>query len=517
MAQYLDKAGLQKLWTAIGEKLDSYQPKFDDGTATIASIANDIVTLKAGIAQTKGTIGNSTAADITLNKVAHTGKAADVSVAPITGVTGTTAQAALADIYSQLKGVKETAESWKDKVVSGGRLVKGTLSEDGTWSTEGTKQYLELDIANSEDQVHIDVDALLDNVVYTGKNVVLNDYTKGSSKDDITSKDTVNTAFAKLENRVNDVISAGGEPNKIDTVQVNGDNLTPDANKIVNVTVTTGTTNGNIAVNGKDVAVKGLGSAAYTASSAYDAAGAASAVLGKTGDAATANTVYGAKKAAADALTAAQASLQNVTTTASTDTIADGGVVVIKGEKDGTDVKLTTAKLPTFPTSLPTSDDFKVIVGASANAVANAAASKDPFINLVKNGSVVNSHQIAGDANVTVASDASGKITISHKTGGQTLSGSVATVAASDTAAAGIKITKTLSASNDGVAASSSDATILGSKAGTGASGATSNYGAISITNSGSTVTVSTTATSDSALDMSSVQDLATFETWIKA
>lgn len=37
--------------------------------------------------------------------------------------------------------------------------------------------------------------------------------------------------------------------------------------------ITTGSTNGSIAVKGTDVAVKGLGSAAYTASTAYDAAG----------------------------------------------------------------------------------------------------------------------------------------------------------------------------------------------------------------------------------------------------
>lgn len=39
--------------------------------------------------------------------------------------------------------------------------------------------------------------------------------------------------------------------------------------------IVTGTTNGSIAVGGTDVAVKGLGSAAYTASSAYDPAGTA--------------------------------------------------------------------------------------------------------------------------------------------------------------------------------------------------------------------------------------------------
>jgi hypothetical protein len=61
--------------------------------------------------------------------------------------------------------------------------------------------------------------------------------------------------------------------------------------------ITTGSGNGTISVDGTDVSVKGLGSAAYTASTAYDKAGAASAVLGSSNDASTANTVYGAKAA----------------------------------------------------------------------------------------------------------------------------------------------------------------------------------------------------------------------------
>lgn len=47
----------------------------------------------------------------------------------------------------------------------------------------------------------------------------------------------------------------------------------------------------------------------------YDAAGAAAAVLGKEADASTANTVYGAKKAAAEALAAAQAANDKATNT----------------------------------------------------------------------------------------------------------------------------------------------------------------------------------------------------------
>lgn len=71
--------------------------------------------------------------------------------------------------------------------------------------------------------------------------------------------------------------------------------------------ITTGSANGTIAVGGDDVEVKGLGSAAYTESSAYDASGAAADVLGSDADAAGAATVYGANKAAAAAQAKADA------------------------------------------------------------------------------------------------------------------------------------------------------------------------------------------------------------------
>ena len=73
-------------------------------------------------------------------------------------------------------------------------------------------------------------------------------------------------------------INPDAEPNVIDTVKVNGAALTPDGNKAVDVTVVTGSANGTVKVNGSDVAVKGLGSAAFTNSTAYDAAGSAADV-----------------------------------------------------------------------------------------------------------------------------------------------------------------------------------------------------------------------------------------------
>ncbi|MBO7052821.1 MAG: hypothetical protein J6W27_00065 [Alphaproteobacteria bacterium] len=52
-------------------------------------------------------------------------------------------------------------------------------------------------------------------------------------------------------------------------VKVNGSELTPDANGKVNVTVAEGATDGTVAVNGTDVAVHGLGSAAYEDTDAF--------------------------------------------------------------------------------------------------------------------------------------------------------------------------------------------------------------------------------------------------------
>lgn len=81
---------------------------------------------------------------------------------------------------------------------------------------------------------------------------------KGLSTNDYTTAD---------KNKLSGVAS-GAQVNVIETVKVNNTALTPSS-KAVNITVATGSANGTLAVNGSDVAVKGLGSAAYTDSTAY--------------------------------------------------------------------------------------------------------------------------------------------------------------------------------------------------------------------------------------------------------
>lgn len=70
--------------------------------------------------------------------------------------------------------------------------------------------------------------------------------------------------------------------------------------------------------------------------------------------------------------------------------------------------RMTMPAAPTF-----TNWQAKNIVGASATAVANAATTNTTtFLNLIENGAVRSSHQITGAGKVSVAADATGKITI---------------------------------------------------------------------------------------------------------
>lgn len=71
-------------------------------------------------------------------------------------------------------------------------------------------------------------------------------------------------SLTALEDRVDDLVTAGGEPNVLEGVKVNGVALAI-ANKMVDVLIASGTANGAIAVNGKDVMVKGLAALAYKA------------------------------------------------------------------------------------------------------------------------------------------------------------------------------------------------------------------------------------------------------------
>lgn len=70
--------------------------------------------------------------------------------------------------------------------------------------------------------------------------------------------------LAKRDARIDDIVTAGGEPNVLTGIKVNGTALVI-AEKMVDILIASGSANGTIAVNGVDVAVKGLAALAYKA------------------------------------------------------------------------------------------------------------------------------------------------------------------------------------------------------------------------------------------------------------
>lgn len=74
----------------------------------------------------------------------------------------------------------------------------------------------------------------------------------------------VKTDYDALSARVDNLVTAGGEPNVLVGVKVNGIALSI-ANKMVDILIASGATNGTISVAGVDIAVKGLAALAYKA------------------------------------------------------------------------------------------------------------------------------------------------------------------------------------------------------------------------------------------------------------
>ena len=76
------------------------------------------------------------------------------------------------------------------------------------------------------------------------------------------SSDALQKDLTALSERVNDLVTAGGEPNKLEGIKVNGALLTL-TDKIADILIQESTANGNISVNNVDVPIHGLAALAY--------------------------------------------------------------------------------------------------------------------------------------------------------------------------------------------------------------------------------------------------------------
>lgn len=72
----------------------------------------------------------------------------------------------------------------------------------------------------------------------------------------------VDAKVAGLTTKVNDLVTAGGEPNKLEGIKING-TLLALTDKIADILIAEGKTNGTISANGVDIPVHGLAALAY--------------------------------------------------------------------------------------------------------------------------------------------------------------------------------------------------------------------------------------------------------------
>ena len=187
----------------------------------------------------------------------------------------TTTTAGMAKSYTLKQGENTigTIDIPKDMVVKSGEVV---VNPEG--QTEGT--YIVLTLANAtEDKIYVNVGTLVD--IYKAKanatqiQLAIDSSTREISATvvagSITSTELADAAVVTAKIADGNVTKA-----KLSTeVQATLDKADSALQK---TDIITGTANGTISVKGEDVEVKGLGSAAYTDSGAYDAAGSAKAV-----------------------------------------------------------------------------------------------------------------------------------------------------------------------------------------------------------------------------------------------
>lgn len=187
---------------------------------------------------------------VTLEKAAGTGNAAQTYT------------------LKQGKVVVGTIDIPKDMVVE-----SGTVATNPAGQPQGT--YLVLTLANAtSDKIYINVGKLVD--IYTAKqNATKVQLTIDSLTREI-SADIKAGSIASTDLATNSVITTKIADKNVTLAKL-ADSVQASLTKADGAvqSVTTGTTNGNITVDGVQVPVRGLGSAAYVATTAFDPAGSA--------------------------------------------------------------------------------------------------------------------------------------------------------------------------------------------------------------------------------------------------
>ena len=294
----------------------------------ISSINSALDTLKGGVADDGSIlkmINDVTGALADLTTTSKASLVAAINELKVAIGTGGTASVVTVDTTTTTEGMAKTytikqgettvgtIDIPKDMVVSSAEIVNADAE-----GTQGT--FIKMVIANSEDVLYINVGTLVD--IYKAE--------ASAAQIQLTIDQTTNTISAEIVDGSVDTDALAD--NAVTSAKIADDNVITSKILDKNVTkakladdvqtslgkadsaiqaIAEGTTDGTVAVDGKDVAVHGLGSAAYTDTSAYDAAGSANSVkttlLGNAEtDTADSATIAGVKKYADKAASDAQ-------------------------------------------------------------------------------------------------------------------------------------------------------------------------------------------------------------------
>ena len=243
-----------------------------DGSATIASEANSVVTLKAGITETNGVVSNNSGSDIVLAKVAKTGKAEDVETTAITKQGSEEIIVPAGNVQDSLQYIaRELDAAVAGSVASfGGETGAITVGNGLKMTDKEVSANVNGYIVNNAGTGNkaLDIDSTKVDGNYTVENTT-NLATVGTVKTAIEGLDVSNiTGFGKGKTLATLTETDGKVAATFQDIEITHTQVSDWSSNIGVQSVTTGTANGTIGVstNGgaaADVAVKGLQTAAY--------------------------------------------------------------------------------------------------------------------------------------------------------------------------------------------------------------------------------------------------------------
>lgn len=391
---------------------DAQEAATYDDTSIRADITANAKAIESEAERAKGVEGDLTNLNTSaknnlvsaINEVRNTVAVGGVAAAITVDTSTTTTGYLKSYTIKQGENVISTIDIPKDLVVQSGSVVTNPEGFD-----EGT--YIKLIIANSDEPLYINVGKLVDIYVAKANATQVQIVVDNASRE--ISATIVAESIGTTELSNNAVTTAKIVDKNITKEKLSDDIISSltKADSAVQ-SISSGATNGTIAVDGQDVSVTGLGSAAFTNANAYDIAGAASNVLGSVDDDSSANTVYGAKKAASEAHTAAN-NAQSSANKAQEDLNAldeyVGTFVPVKDET--TVVGYVDAKIKNLQDSTSTaSSDLSARVKANEDAITAINDESTGILAQAKADATTKSNQALADAKSYTDTLASGQV-----------------------------------------------------------------------------------------------------------